>query len=71
MAPRPVFVFAPKIDYRATAADLKLCLEQAQKVFEFHGQPANLRLVELEDYNRFSPESQKVIYAELKRVAGF
>lgn len=71
IAPRPVLVFAPRIDYRATTADLKLCIEEAQKAFGFYGVKDNLKFMELEDYNRFSPESQKLVYAELNRMISF
>jgi pimeloyl-ACP methyl ester carboxylesterase len=69
IAPRPVVVFAPKLDYRATLGDVKICVEEARKVFEMHAVKENLKLVELNDYNRFSPESQIIVYGELSKLA--
>ena len=70
IAPRPVFVFHPKIGDEADPQDLKTCLQQAVHVFDLYGARDRLRLFELEDYNRFSPESQQVIYEQLKMMAG-
>ena len=70
IAPRPVFVFHPKIGYEADPQDLKTCLQQAVRVFDLYGARDRLRLFELEDYNRFSPESQQVVYEQLKMMAG-
>ena len=70
IAPRPVLVFAPRIDHHASLEDIRRCVQQAQNVFEFYGVKQNLKLFELDDYNRFSPESQKIIYEKLARMAG-
>jgi pimeloyl-ACP methyl ester carboxylesterase len=70
IAPRPVFIFAPKIDYQSTVADVKTCVEGTSKVFDLFGPQRRLQFEELEDYNRFSPESQQVVYDRLKTLAG-
>ena len=70
IAPRPVLVFAPRIDYQATLADVKSCVAEAAKVYQLLGAQENLQFSEIDDYNRFSPESQKVVYAKLKSLAG-
>jgi pimeloyl-ACP methyl ester carboxylesterase len=70
IAPRPVLVFAPRIDYQATLADVKGCVDEAAWVYHLFGARSNLRFQELEDYNRFSPESQKVVYEGLKVMTG-
>jgi pimeloyl-ACP methyl ester carboxylesterase len=70
IAPRPVLVFAPKIDYHATLADVKDCVEEANKVYTLLGAAGRVQFIELDDYNRFSPESQKVIYERLRALAG-
>jgi len=70
IAPRPVAVFTPKIDYQATRGDVQTCVEAAAKVFELLGARANLRFYELDDYNRFGPETQKVVFSRLVALAG-
>ncbi len=70
IAPRPTLVFAPKIDYQATLADVKGCVEEANKVYRLLDANGNLQFHELDDYNRFSPETQKVVYERLKGMAG-
>lgn len=70
IAPRPVMIYTPKIDYQATAADLKDCVEEAGKIYGLYGARPNLQLYELDDYNRFSPESQKVVFQRLQSIAG-
>ncbi len=70
IAPRRALVFAPKVDYQATMSDVKRCIEEAGKVYDFYGVKTNLQFQELDDYNRFSPETQKVVFEQLKRVAG-
>ena len=71
IAPRPVMVFAPKIDYQATLKDVKECVAAAGKVYELYTAKEALRFEELDDYNHFSPETQKAVYERLKQVAGF
>jgi dienelactone hydrolase len=71
IAPRPALVFAPKVDYHATLGEVKHCVEEAGKVYEFSVAKEALRFEELDDYNHFSPETQKVVFERLKQVAGF
>ena len=70
IAPRPALVFAPGIDYQATMADVKSCVSEADKVYEFLGGKGSLQFQELNDYNHFSPETQKVVYEKLRTLAG-
>jgi cephalosporin-C deacetylase-like acetyl esterase len=70
IAPRPALIFAPRYDTSATLDDVRWCVDEADKVYERLGAKSHLRLIELEDYRRFSPESQRIIYQELKRMAG-
>ncbi len=70
IAPRPVLIFAPQIDYQATLPDVKNCVAEAAKVYELFGAKNKLQFHELEDYNRFSPESQQAVYERLKIIAG-
>ncbi len=71
IAPRPVLVFAPKIDYQATMQDVKDCLEEASNVYDLYGADKRLQLFELDDYNRFSPETQKIVFEQLKALLAF
>lgn len=70
IAPRPALVYAAKVDCRATLADVKACVEQAGAIYDLLGAKSKLEFHELDDYNHFSPESQKLVYERLKQVAG-
>jgi hypothetical protein len=70
VAPRPVLVFAPRIDYHATLEDVRECMDEASKIYNLYGVGNHLQFFELDDYNRFSPESQKIIFEKLKLIAG-
>jgi cephalosporin-C deacetylase-like acetyl esterase len=52
IAPRPVYVLAAQFDRDATAADVKLAVEQAKKVYALYNAPDNVMLDEPWDYNR-------------------
>jgi pimeloyl-ACP methyl ester carboxylesterase len=71
IAPRPAMVFAPKMDYQATLKDVRACVGEASKVYELLAAKEALKFEELDDYNHFSPETQKVVFQRLKQVAGF
>jgi len=70
IAPRRAMVFAPKIDYQSTLADVKACVQEANKVYELLNGRGALEFHELDDYNHFSPETQKVVFEKLKVVLG-
>jgi dienelactone hydrolase len=70
IAPRPTVIFAAKVDYHATLADVKTCVEAAGRVFELLEAKDKLQFHELDDYNHFSPETQQVVYERLKQMAG-
>src|SRR5439155_15894608 len=71
LAPRPAVVVAPRIDYQATLTDVKGCVEDARRVYKLFAAEERLQFQELEDYNHFSPETQRVVFARLKQLAGF
>ena len=50
--------------------DVKECVHEAAKVYDLLGAKENLHFQELHDYNRFSPETQQVVYQKLKSVIG-
>ena len=55
----------------ATLKDVAQGVEEARKAYELFVAKDALSLEELDDYNHFSPETQKVVYERLKQVAGF
>ena len=71
IAPRPVLVFAPKVDYQAVLQDVKACVEDARRVYDLFAAKDRLRFEELDDYNHFSPETQKVVFEAFRAAAGF
>jgi len=71
IAPRPALVFAPKRDDQATLKDVEQGVEEARKVYELFVAKDALSLEELDDYNHFSPETQKRVIEKLKQVGGF
>lgn len=71
IAPRQAMVFAPKVDSQATLADVRACVEDARRVYELHVAKESLKFEELDDYNHFSPETQKLVFERLKQAAGF
>lgn len=71
IAPRPVLVFAPKVDSQATLKDVKECVNSAGRVYELYTAREALKFEELDDYNHFSPETQQVVFDRLRSAAGF
>jgi pimeloyl-ACP methyl ester carboxylesterase len=69
IAPRPAIVFAPQIDYRTDLNDVRRCIAEAGKVYDQFGAGSSLGYTELQDYNRFSPEIQKVVFERLAKLA--
>jgi dienelactone hydrolase len=70
IAPRSAVVFAPRLDTQATLADVKKCVSEAGKVYDLLGARFNLKFHELDDYSRFSPETQQVVFEQLRALAG-
>jgi pimeloyl-ACP methyl ester carboxylesterase len=70
IAPRPVLVFAPRVDYHSTLTDVRTCVDEASKVYQLFGRRDKLHLYELDDYNRFTPETQGPVFERLKVIAG-
>ena len=70
IAPRTALVFTPRIDTQATPAHVKRCVAEAARVYDLLGASHNLKFEELDDYNRFSPETQQVVFDKLQAVAG-
>ncbi|MBN2329969.1 MAG: alpha/beta fold hydrolase, partial [Candidatus Omnitrophica bacterium] len=70
IAPRPVLVVNLTLDLQAHAGDVLSCVEKAGQVYSIFGAEKNLQWMEVEDYNRFSPELQDQIIPKLKDMAG-
>ena len=66
IAPRPVFVLAPALDQDWFQEDVKICYDEAKKVFDLYGKKGNLVLDSPNDFNRFPPEYQEKVISWLK-----
>jgi len=66
MAPRPTLVFAPKVDYQASLADVRACVNEALNVYELVNGRGALEFHELEDYHHFSPETQQAVFEKFR-----
>ena len=71
IAPRPALVFAPGMDCQATLPDVRGCVEDAGKIYDLFLSKGSLKFEELDDYNHFSPETQKLVFERLKVAAGY
>lgn len=56
VAPRPVLVITPGIDYQSRFEYLRLAVESARPAFELLGAPRNLVFQRTDDYHHFNPE---------------
>jgi hypothetical protein len=56
IAPRPVLLIVPGLDYGVSLESLRLAVTQARPVYELLGAPQQLVLQKTDDYNHFSPE---------------
>jgi pimeloyl-ACP methyl ester carboxylesterase len=56
IAPRPVLLITPGIDYQSTFEYLHAAVGEARKPFELLGAPRALVFQRTDDYNHFAPE---------------
>lgn len=68
IAPRPVFILAPKLDQDWVYDDVAACYREAAKVFGFYQKRDNLVLSSPDDFNRFPPEYQESVINWLKTL---
>jgi len=68
IAPRPVLLVQPRIDYLTSLADAEACARQAQRVYEMLKAPQRLAWLAVDDYNRLSPELQSQLVDQLKML---
>ncbi len=66
VAPRPVVLVQPTIDFNSTAADRQACVAGAGRVYALHGRPEALRTVAVEDYNRYSRKVADEVLRQLR-----
>ncbi len=65
IAPRPVLVIAPVLDKDSHHNDVKVCVQEAAKVYELYGSSEKIELFSPEDINRLSPEVREKIFSWL------
>jgi len=68
IAPRPVFVLAPRLDQDWFHEDVEICYREAAKVFDLYGKRKNIVLSSPNDFNRYPPEYQKLVNRWLSAV---
>lgn len=68
IAPRPVLVVAPTIDFQSHLEDIRACLEEVKKVYQLLGAEGRLFYLEVEEYNRFSPELQRDVILRFQSI---
>ncbi len=68
LAPRPVLVVAPRVDYRATLEDVRTSVAEARKVYSLLGQDTRLEFAETDTYNHFDATVQKQVVERFKQL---
>jgi pimeloyl-ACP methyl ester carboxylesterase len=66
IAPRPVFILAPKHDQDWVYDDVEVCYREAVKVFDLYGRKEDIVLHSPVDFNRYPPEYQQKVIDWLK-----
>ncbi len=61
IAPRPVFILAPKLDQDWFYEDVEVCYREASRVFGLLGKSGNIVLNSPNDFNRYPPEYQETV----------
>lgn len=69
IAPRPVFILAPKLDQDWFHEDVEICYREAAKIFDLYGKRENIVLSSPNDFNRYPPEYQDIINNWLANLA--
>jgi dienelactone hydrolase len=68
IAPRPVFILAPKFDQDWLYEDVETCYREAAKIFDLYGKRQNIMLHNPDDFNRYPPEYQQTIIDWFKKI---
>lgn len=66
IAPRPVVLVQPTVDYHSTVSDIRASVNAAREVFSLHGRPEALHYVEIEDYNRYGRKAADEVLRQLR-----
>ena len=69
IAPRPVFILAPKLDQDWQPQDVEACYREASRVFKIYGKSDNIILSNPDDFNRFPPEYQEMVNEWLVKIS--
>lgn len=69
IAPRPVVLLQPAIDYQSDATELARCFATAGRTYTRLGQPGALQLVAVDDYVRYSRRIADEVVRQLQRLA--
>ena len=72
VAPRPLMVVAPELDWDNVQADVRDCVEEAAKVYRLLGAEKNLHLFAEYDINRWTtrlnpPSPQKEVFEWIEK----
>ncbi len=61
IAPRPVFVLAPKLDQDWFYEDVEICCHEAAKIYDLYGKEKGIAIYSPDDFNRYPPEYQEKV----------
>jgi dienelactone hydrolase len=61
IAPRQVFILAPKFDQDWFYEDVEICYSQAAEIFRLFGKEGSIVLSSPDDFNRYPPEYQEQV----------
>lgn len=70
IAPRPALIVSPTLDLQASPKNISNCIDAARQVYKIYNAENNLQLLEVQDYNRYSPELQDRFIPKLQEIAG-
>jgi pimeloyl-ACP methyl ester carboxylesterase len=68
IAPRPVFILAPKLDQDWVYDDVEACYREAAKVFALYQKQDGIVFNSPNDFNRFPPEYQELVINWMKTL---
>ncbi len=69
IAPRPVYILAPKLDQDWFYEDVEICYREAVKIYDLYGKHENIVLQSPNDFNRYPPKYQDLVNNWLKLIA--
>lgn len=66
IAPRPLFIVAPKHDWNASPIHIEKAVLESEKIYNLYSHPKKIQLLQPDSDNRFSIEIQQAIYEWIK-----